>query len=247
LREHFERLGYQVTECQDSAQARLAYAEHDFSVLIVDFDLPDEDGLDLLEALDRLRSLENVRVVLNSRESLSEKNLQRLRRYSSVALSKSEGMEHMDDALKPAPVEAAAFGVEEVGHPLLGQRVLLVDSDVRAIYGLSALLDEQGLQVVPATTRAEALERFDEDAFDLALVDMAMPEGSGPVLIRQLREDYACQVPIVALAADRSPAIRDESLAAGADEVLLKPVERAELVGLLRRWLDTNDGSHESP
>ena len=247
LREHFERLGYQVSECHNSEQARLAYAEHDYKVLIVDFDLPDEDGLELLEALDRLRSLQEVRVVMNSREPLSEKNLQRLRRYSSVALSKSEGMEHMDDALKPSPVETPAIGVEEVDHPLLGQRVLLVDSDVRAIYGLSALLDEQGLQVVAATTRAEALERFDEDAFDLALVDMAMPDGSGPVLIRQLREDYGCQVPIVALVVDAGPAVRDESIAAGADDVLLKPVERAGLAGLLRRWLDTNDGSRESP
>ncbi|WP_415845497.1 CHASE domain-containing protein [Stutzerimonas zhaodongensis] len=247
LRDHFERLGYRVTECQRSEEARLAYAEHSYTVLIVDFDLPGEDGLDLLEALDRLRSLKDVRVVLNSRESLSEKNLQRLQRYSSVVLSKTEGMEHMEDALKPTAVKAVALGLEDVGHPLLGQRVLLVDSDVRAIYSISALLDEQGLQVVPATTRSEALERFDEDAFDLALVDISVPDNGGPSLIHQLRSDYGCQVPIVALVVGDLSEGRDKSVAAGADDVLLKPVERTQLVEMLKRCLEPNDGSHESP
>lgn len=246
LREHFERLGYRVTECRRSEEARLAYAEHTFTVLIIDFDLPGEDGLDLLEALDRLRSLKDVRVILNSREPLSEKNLQRLRRYSSVALSKTEELEHMEDALKPPAAEPAALGMDEVEHPLLGQRVLLVDSDVRAIYAISAMLDEQGLQVVPATTRSEALERFDEDAFDLAMVDMAMPDNGGPTLIRQLRNDYGCQVPIVALAIGDDPTVRDQSAAAGADDVLFKPVESARLVELLRRCLGQADGPGES-
>lgn len=246
LREHFERLGYRVTDCERSEEARLAYAEHTFTVLVIDFDLDGEDGLDLLEALDRLRSLKDVRVVLNSREPLSEKNLQRLRRYSSVALSKTEGLEHMEDALKPPAAEPAALGIEEIGHPLLGQRVLLVDSDVRAIYAISAMLDEQGLQVVPATTSTEALERFDDDAFDLALVDMALANNDGPALIRQLRNDYGCQVPIVALAAGADPAIRAESIAAGADDFLFKPIERVKLVELLRRCLGRDDGSRES-
>ena len=247
IRDYFERLGYRVTECQRSEDARLAYAQHSYSALIVDFDLPGEDGLDLLDALDRLRSLKDVRVVLNSRETLSDNYLQRLERYSSVVLSKSEGMEHMEDALKPAAVDTAAMGLDEVEHPLLGQRVLLVDSDVRSIYSISALLDEQGLQVVPATSRSEALERFDEDAFDLALVDISVPDNGGPSLIRQLRNDYGCQVPIVALVVSAGSEGREQSVAAGADDVLVKPVERTKLIELLQRCLEPNDGSHESP
>ncbi|WP_407295579.1 CHASE domain-containing protein [Stutzerimonas zhaodongensis] len=246
LREHFERLGYRVTECQRSEEARMAYAEHSYTVLIIDFDLPGEDGLDLLDALDRLRSLSGVRVILTSQEALSEKNLQRLRRYSSVALLKTEGMEHMEDALRPAGADVAAFGMSETEHPLLGQRVLLVDSDVRAIYAISAMLDEQGLQVVPVTTGPEALERFDEDAFDFALIDMAIPNNGGPTLIRQLRNDYGCQVPIVAMAVGGDSDAPDQGIAAGADDVLLKPVDSEKLADLLRR-LERTDGHHASP
>ncbi len=237
LRNHFESLGYRVIECRRSEEARLAYAEHSFVVLVIDFDLPNENGLDLLEALDRLRSLDEVRVVLTSDEPLSQKNLQRLRRYTSVALSKTEGLEHMDDALKPVAAPSAVVTINEQEHPMLGQRVLLVVPEVRSIYAISALLDEQGLQVVPATTATEALKRFDEDAFDLALVDLQLPNDDGVALIRQLRNDYGCQVPIVALTASAAPAERESGLAAGADDWLCKPVEGAALAMLLRRCL----------
>lgn len=247
LRDHFEQLGYRVADCSTSKEARLAYAEHPFTVLIIDYDLPDEDGLDLLEALDRLRSLKDVRVVLSSREPLSERNLSRLRLYSSVALSKTEGLEHMENALKPGSGKAAQPVTNELEHPLLGQRVLLVDRDVRSIYSISAMLDEQGLQVVPATNSLEALERFDEDAFDMALVDMALGNNDGPALIRQLRNDYGCQVPIVAMTAASDSTMSDEGLAAGADEVLAKPIDAATLVELLRRCLGRVDGPHDGP
>ena len=237
LRSHFESLGYRVIECRRSEEARLVYAEHPFVVLVIDFDLPDENGLDLLEALDRLRPLDTVRVVLASNEPLSQKNLQRLRRYSSVALSKTEGIELMDDAVKPVAASAEAVTIQEQQHPMLGQRVLLVVPEVRSIYALSALLDEQGLQVVPATTATEALKRFDEHAFDLALVDMQLPNEDANALIRQLRNDYGCQVPIVVLTATAAPDERERGFAAGADDWLCKPVERGALATLLQRCL----------
>ncbi len=243
LRNHFEDLGYRVIECRRSEEARQAYAEHAFVVLIIDFDLPDENGLDLLEALDRLRPLDQVRVVLTSNEPLSQKNLQRLQRYSSVALPKTEGLELMDDALKPAVAISAALTINEREQPMLGQRVLLVAPEVRSIYTISALLDGQGLQVVPATTTPEALKRFDEDAFDLALVDMQLPNEGGAALIRQLRNDYGCQVPIVVLTATAAPEEREPGLAAGADDWLSKPVDSVALAMLLQRCLGTATAS----
>lgn len=143
----------------------------------------------------------------------------------------------MDDALKPAANTPVAVAINEQEQPMLGQRVLLAVPDVRSIYAISALLDEQGLQVVPATTAIEALKRFDEDAFDLALVDMKLPNEDGIALIRQLRNDYGCQVPIVVLTATEAPEEREAGLAAGADDWLSKPVESVALSMLLQRCL----------
>lgn len=246
LHAYLETLGYRVTDCRRSEEARLAFAERPFSVLVIDFDLPDEDGLDLLEALGRLRPLQEVSIIVNSQNPLSEHNLQRLRRYSAIALSKHEGLEHMKEALKPTTTEVGAIAMGETRHPSLGRRVLLVDADVRSIYTLSALLDEQGLQVVPATSSSEALERFDEDAFDLALIGMTLPNGDGPTLIRQLRSDYGCQVPVVALWDEAEEAERQRCIEAGANDYLAKPTDRQSLARLLQSWLNRDDGSSQS-
>lgn len=237
LHSYLEKIGYRVTDCRRSEEARLAFAERSFSVLVIDFDLPDEDGLDLIEALGRLRPLQDVSIIVNSEQPLVEHDLQRLRRYSAIALSKHEGLEQMKEALKPISTQVGAVAMDEVHQPSLGQRVLLVIADVRSIYTLSALLDEQGLQVVPATTSREALERFDEDAFDLAVIDMELPNDDGPALIRQLRNDFGCQVPVVALTSTSLEAERERFIEAGANDCIAKPADRGSLKSLLARWL----------
>lgn len=237
VQQHLQAHGFQVVACAGGEDARQALAERSFGALVIDFDLPGENGIELLEGLERLRPLLGVTVVMTSQEPMDENNLQRLRRFSAVTLSKHEGLEQMEMALK-APVseaETSAFRANE--SPLLGRRVLLVDEDVRTLYGLSALLDEQGLQVVPASRASEALKRFGEDAFDLAMIDMGLSEQGAPELIRQLREDFGCQVPIVALSKLDGAEERQRCAEGGADDCLHKPVDSESLQAVLHRWL----------
>jgi len=124
-----------------------------------------------------------------------------------------------------------------------GRRVLLVDEDVRLIYSLTAQLDELGLLVVPATSADEAVERFDEDAFDLVLLDMSQPGAEGPDLAQRLKQVHDCQAPIVALVTTTGGDERERCMAAGADDVLLKPVEATALAALLQQWLGLESGT----
>lgn len=226
-----------MVACAGGEDARQALAERPYGALVIDFDLPDENGIDLLEALERLRPLLGVTVVIASREPLTDNDLQRVRRFSAVTLSKNEGMEQMEMALKPPVTEVETLALRANESPLLGRRVLLVDEDIRTLYGLTALLDEQGLQVVPASRVGEALKRFGEDAFDLAVIDMDLKEGGAPALIRELREGLGCQVPIVVLSNTDSPEERQRCAESGADDCLFKPVDPALLQAVLHRWL----------
>jgi CheY-like chemotaxis protein len=246
IRDYFERLGYSVTLAGTAEAARLAYAEQTFTVVVVDQDLADGSGLDLLDALERLRSLRGVTVLVNSREKLSEAELQRLRRYSASALSKEDDVERIGQLLRPAPAAPSPGPAASLQLEAPGLRVLLVDEDVRLIYSLTAQLDELGLQVVPVTSADEALERFDEDAFDLVLLDMSQPEGDGPGLAQRLKQVHDCQAPIVALVTTTGDDEYERCMAAGADDVLLKPVEAAALVALLRQWLGLGTDAAEA-
>ncbi len=246
IRDYFERLGYSVTLAETAEAARLAYAEQAFTVVVIDQDLAEGSGLDLLDDLERLRSLRGVTVLVNSREKLSDAEMQRLRRYSASALSKEDDMERIGQLMRPAPAAPSPSPAASLQLATPGQRVLLVDEDVRLIYSLTAQLDELGLQVVPATSADEALERFDEDAFDLVLLDMSQPEGEGPDLAQRLRQVHDCQAPIVALVTATDDGERERCMAAGADDVLLKPVEPAALVALLRQRLGLETGTAEA-
>jgi PAS domain S-box-containing protein len=246
IRNYFERLGYRVTLAVTAGGARLAYAEQVFPVLVVDNDLADGNGLDLLDALDQVRSLRGVTVLLNSREPLSDADLKRLHRYSATALSKTEALESMGQVLRPQSDSAAPSPVVALQLAAPGRRVLLMDEDVRLIYSLTAQLDALGLQVVPATSAKEAIARFQEDAFDLVLLDMDQPGVEGPEVARRLKHELNCQVPIVALTGPEAARTKDSILLAGVDDVLAKPVEDTALLELVRRRLGLEQGATDA-
>ncbi|WP_278433508.1 CHASE domain-containing protein [Stutzerimonas kunmingensis] len=246
IREYFERLGYSVTLAGGAEAARLAYAEQNFTVVVVEHELADGSGLDLLDALERLRSLRGVTVLVNSREKLSDTDLQHLRRYSASALSKEDDVKRMGELVRRGPTVSSPSAAASLQVAASGRRVLLVDEDVRLIYSLTAQLDELGLLVVPATSADEAVERFDEDAFDLVLLDMSQTGAEGPDLAQRLKQVHDCQAPIVALVTTTGGDERERCRAAGADDVLLKPVEATALAALLQQWLGLESGAAEA-
>ena len=235
-REHLIQLGFTVTAVSSAEDAREAYAEQGFSALVIDLDLPDQDGFELLEAMDRQRPLQRTQVVINTGLDITRQDLQRLRRYSAVVVRKN------GDDLSPLSAALQGFlsGVREPqvdSSGLIGKRVLLVDDDIRNIYAMTALLDEVGLVVTPAKDGVEALECFARQPFDLVLMDMAMPRMDGYTATRLLKEEHDCKVPVIALTAHAMKGDREKCITAGADDYLAKPVSRQALLEHLHRWL----------
>ncbi|MGG2399005.1 response regulator [Pseudomonas sp. SH1-B] len=241
-REHYRQqlteLGFQVTSCASGEQARLAYVQGQFCALVIDLDLPDQDGFALLDSLNQLRPLQGTRLVINTGVDVTQQTLQRLRRYSAVVVRK-----HGDDT--DALCQAVQGFLGEVrtpqqANPLQGRRILLVDDDVRNVYALTALLDEVGLQVSSAKDGLEAIACYQRDTFDLILMDMAMPNMDGYTATRLLKQEHGCEIPIIALTAHAMKGDREKCITAGADDYMAKPVKRDDLLALLERWLGTS-------
>ncbi|MDH4569357.1 response regulator [Pseudomonas sp. BN414] len=247
-REHLEQLGFNVVASASGEGARQAYAQDEFSALVIDLDLPDQDGFELLDSLDRERPLDGSRVVINTGVDVNQQNLQRLRRYSAVVVRKAgEDLDNLSSAVQGflAAVRQPRGSLDM--DPLEGSRVLLVDDDVRNIYALSALLDEAGLKVTAAGDGLEAIECFQREPFDLILMDMAMPKMDGYTATRVLKQEHGCGVPIIALTAHAMKGDREKCITAGADDYLAKPVSRQELLDMLYRWLEQPGGRHGAP
>jgi PAS domain S-box-containing protein len=249
-REHLSQLGFVVTAVATAEQARSAYQNDEFAALVVDLDLPDQDGFDLIELMSRQRPLSNTRVVVNTGVDVTQQSLQRLRRYSAVVVQKNgQDLQALSLAVQgflSSVREPQPEAVEVETNPLQGQRVLLVDDDVRNIYAMSAVLDELGLEVSTARDGFEALAAFAEQTFDLILMDMAMPNMDGYTATRLLKQEKGCTVPIIALTAHAMKGDREKCLAAGTDDYLAKPVARQDLMVLLQRWLAKSEGRNGS-
>ena len=238
-REQLTELGFQVIACADGEQAREAYVQGQFCALVIDLDLPDQDGFALLDSLNQLRPLQGTRVVINTGVDVTQQTLQRLRRYSAVVVRK-----HGDDT--DALCQAVQGFLVDVRAPqpaharlnlLQGKRILLVDDDVRNVYALTALLDEVGLRVSSAKDGLEAIASYQRDPFDLILMDMAMPNMDGYTATRLLKQEHGCVIPIIALTAHAMKGDREKCITAGADDYMAKPIKRDELLALLERWL----------
>ncbi|MDZ7829881.1 MAG: ATP-binding protein [Halofilum sp. (in: g-proteobacteria)] len=127
---------------------------------------------------------------------------------------------------------SAAGGQRSVG----AYRILVVEDDATNADMICILLRSWGHQVVLACEGSEALDALDGDTFDLLLVDIRMPGMDGTELTREIRrrEGNARRVPIVALTANVAEDTRTDSLAAGMDHFLTKPVDPEKLDGLLQ-------------
>ncbi len=168
--------------------------------------------------------------------------------------------------LESAPGEGTTFWLELPWRPALAVQatppepspvfklppvldVLVVDDN--AVNLMVAQLQLQKIwpqaRVVTAGSAAEALQRLDAQAFDLALIDMVMPVMDGPELTRQIRERFpaiTARMPIIALTANTLPQEHARCLEAGMDDVVHKPMDAEALVRAVgRQFMRRQEGA----
>ena len=116
-------------------------------------------------------------------------------------------------------------------------RILLVDDEQSVQTLLSYPLRKEGYEVVPALDGQEALDRFDDQAFDLIVLDVMLPKVDGLEVCRLLRRRSA--VPIIMLTARTEEIDKVLGLELGADDYITKPFSirefRSRVKAMLRR------------
>jgi DNA-binding response OmpR family regulator len=114
-------------------------------------------------------------------------------------------------------------------------RVLVVEDDDDIAQALQRSLRMEGYEVRTAADGEAALEESRAFAPDLVILDLGLPKLDGVEVARALRADD--DVPILVLTARDAVESRVEGLDAGADDYLVKPFERQELLARLRALL----------
>ncbi|WP_406696320.1 PAS domain S-box protein [Singulisphaera sp. Ch08] len=117
-------------------------------------------------------------------------------------------------------------------------RILVAEDSGFNSRHIDRLLGRRGHLVRVATDGRQALNLLGEDAFDLLLLDLHMPELDGFQVARAIRERERAaggHLPVIALTARARPEDRERCLTAGMDDYLSKPVRAAELFATIDR------------
>jgi signal transduction histidine kinase/HAMP domain-containing protein/CheY-like chemotaxis protein len=122
---------------------------------------------------------------------------------------------------------------------LTGKNVVIVDDDMRNIFALSSVLEEQGMNVVSADNGRDAIRLLSEKTpVDIVLMDIMMPEMDGIDTMLEIRKLQHCKdLPIIAVTAKAMKGDREKCMEAGAWDYLSKPVDTEILLAVLRSWL----------
>jgi DNA-binding response OmpR family regulator len=118
-------------------------------------------------------------------------------------------------------------------------RILVVDDDPAMVGAITALVGTEGHQVITAYDGLTAVRRYREERPDIVLLDLAMPGPDGFTVAGRIRAEG--DAPIVVVSGESSEEAKVRALGIGADDYLVKPFGRAELlarIGAVMRRAD---------
>ena len=249
LQENFARQNTPCDLAGTGEEAESLLGMEQYGAIILDLDLPDCDGFELLERIGKKKD-GFTHIIIYTARDLTKKQDADLRRYADRIVLKT------DKSIGRLLNETSLFlhwlkgdnkrnsGLENgktdlLAEPEGGRRILLVDDDIRNLYSLSAVLEEAGMLIATASTGLEALDALENDGqFDLILMDIMMPEMDGFEAMQRIRANERFRsIPIIALTAKAMRDDRARCIEAGANDYMSKPVDTGKLKTMIRMWL----------
>ena len=120
----------------------------------------------------------------------------------------------------------------------MSKTILAVDDYKETLEFLQSLLTKFGYEVTTVETGEEALDLLVVKKFDLILLDLMLPRVDGFEVCRRVKADPSTQnIPVVAITAYDVPDIVSKCMAAGANDVVLKPFDIEKLMKVVRKYL----------
>ena len=142
------------------------------------------------------------------------------------------------------PTEKEKVKNVEINNEPLNLHVLLVEDSETNILVSKQILKYLGCTTEVAKNGREALEIFEEDKFNVILMDINLPELNGVETSKIIRKNYKKVPPIIALTSNALPGDAERFIAQGLDDYITKPFTTEILKIKLKNWFGDHLGYH---
>ncbi|MFF8599540.1 HAMP domain-containing protein [Streptomyces sp. NPDC015232] len=124
-------------------------------------------------------------------------------------------------------------------YTFAGEKVLIVDDDIRNVFALTSVLEQHGLAVLYAENGREGIEVLEQhEDVSVVLMDIMMPEMDGYATTTAIRRmPQFAGLPIIALTAKAMKGDREKAIESGASDYVTKPVDPDYLLSVMEQWM----------
>ena len=218
-------------------------AGEQFDLAVIDMHMPEMDGITLAKKIRKLLPAKSLPLVLFS--SLGRREVEAEEFGFDAHLTKPLKPSQLLDTLmtlftgEKVKVEARAETTRHKVDPQLAERrplrILLVEDNVVNQKLALRLLQQMGYRADVASNGLEAIESIERQIYDVALMDVQMPEMDGLEATRRIVARWGERPRIVAMTANAMQGDREMCIAAGMDDYITKPIRVDELTGALEK------------
>lgn len=248
-----EGIGFIALTSSSGAEGLKLINECEVDGILLDLGLPDIKGIDLLKQIKASLELKNlnVPVIIHTGMEISAEQEKELKLYAdSIIIKTTNSDERLLDELTLILHKVKNKNQEQYKSIMTSRinkdralnlkekKILIVDDDPRNVFVLAVALEDYGADIIEAENGKEALDKLNNEAVDLILMDIMMPVMNGYEAIKEIRKiDKIKHIPIIATTAKSLKDDREKCMAAGANDYISKPIDYDVLITLIKAWI----------
>ncbi|MGB5531375.1 MAG: response regulator [Ignavibacteriaceae bacterium] len=242
LKEAVERIGFKAVAYSDSTQVMDSVRNMQLDLAIIDLDMPDIDGVELIGNIKSTEQFKNLPIIIYTSKENFEDDVNRIDGLFENLLQKnSTSIESLQDAINEMINRyEQPSSPDEIQEKKDSVKILLVEDYKHSQIIVTRLLKKNDFDsIVVVENGQEALDAVRQQRYDLILMDMQMPVMNGFEATRRIREleEYK-DTPIVALTAFAMKGDREKCLDAGATDYIPKPIDSKEFIQKVRYYTE---------
>jgi CheY-like chemotaxis protein/nitrogen-specific signal transduction histidine kinase len=242
LKEAVERNGFKAVAFSDSSQVIDSIQNRHLDLAIIDLDMPEIDGIELIERIKSYEQFKNLPIIIYTGKENFEEDIKRIDGlFENLLQKRSTSIEDLQKSIEEMINRYDEPATqEEIKEKKDSVKILLVEDYKHSQIIVTRLLKKNDFEsIVVVENGQEALDAVKQQHYDLILMDMQMPVMNGFEATRKIRElkEYK-DTPIVALTAFAMKGDREKCLDAGATDYIPKPIDSQEFIQKVKYYTE---------